>query len=512
MILIISIFFLVLSIPTHLSFSQDAPQSPIIGDELLQPGAGYTPPPTINPDAQLYLPETFSPTAVIPTGREREELLGQTNAVSKAPPIFWGGFTLGAQYGQFDKLPYTDIYLSPYIQVGPLFVAYEIPLRFDWNGTFITRMWNSDAALISKFASDIYYSKTNHTFRHIQVSVYGGEQLFQGHGRFFYDYNPNLYAPYEPFKTFKLSLDVSYIGFNYILANIAQPDLMGIEFYIRPLAGLTNPKIQALKEFKLYTVVGVDLDPFQGVSTTLYEFAPNPLSPTFSMFEVGADLPIFTSQNRMFALNLYGDYSQFLASSKDQFKIQSGSGISGGLLMTFIERIPIRFEISQAIGYWQPRWVNIFYYIDRPYVEDGSVQQKNKYMNLMPDLTYFTSSIAFDWSEKNLFIQAELYGDFSKQDLWLTLSFTLGNTLLKQLSLSIYWTIRQLTQISINEWFDPQYSVIDINLKYHMMPNMYWGILFKINGRISESFDFEGNPTISTVPFIFLGIDFSFRY
>ncbi|MGL5955192.1 MAG: hypothetical protein ACRC0X_01090 [Brevinema sp.] len=508
--LIILTLFLLFSTPRF--FSQDAPLSPIIGDELLPPGAGYTPPPVINPDAQLYLPETFSPTDILPSGREREELLGQTNAVVKDPPIFWGGLTLGAQYGQFDKLPYTDVFISPYMTVGPFFIAYEVPLRFDWNGTFIIRMWNSKAALISKLSTDIYYSKTNHTFRHIQASIYGGEQLFQGHGRFFYDYNPNLYTPYEPFKTFKLSLDVSYVGFNYILANIAQPDLMGLEFYIRPLAGLKNPKVQTIKDLKFYTVFGVDLDPFQGFSSTLYTFVPNPLSPTFSMFEVGLDLPVFVSQNRIFSLTLYGDYSQFIANSKDTFHIKNGSGISSGLLINFIEKIPIRFEISQAFGYWQPRWINIFYYIDRPYIEEGSVQRKNKYMTLMPNLTYFTTSIAFDWSEKNLLIQAELYGDFSSRDLWLTLSFTLGNILVKQLSLSIYWTIRQLTTIKINEWFEPQYNVIDINLKYHMMPNMYWGILFKINGRISESFDFEDQPTINTVPFIFLGVDFSFRF
>lgn len=509
-------YFLLFIIVFIISFSyaQDAPPSPIIGDELIPTGEAYVPPagPPLNPDAQLYLPETFSPTDILPPPRARETIAEQTNAVVKPPPIFSAGFTLGAQYGQFDKLPYTDIYLSPYMRIAMFYISYDIPLRFDWNSAFVTRMWSSSAALVSKMEMDLYYAKTNHTFQNIQLSVYEGEELFQGHGRFFYDYNPNLYNPYEPFKTLKFNLDASYIGLNYFLANIAQPDLMGGEIYIRPLAWLKSPQSQYYSNLKIYALYGVDLDPFQGFSEVLYKFSPNPNSPSFSMLEIGIDIPIYQTPKKLFALDLYGDYAHIFGAQKDSFTIQEGSGISGGVLMTFIENISLRFEMSKALGHWQPRWVNEFYYVDRPYINQGGIVRQNKFMTVTPDLTYFTANIGYADPKKGLFAQMELYGDLSHQDLWFTISFTMANILIKKLSFSFNWTMRDLYNISTNGFFSPQNTIIEMNLKYHMMPNMYWGILVKINGRLSDTFDESDQHTITSTSFMFLGMDFSFRY
>ncbi len=488
-----------------MSFSQE-PTSAIPGGELLAPGEAFTRQDQTILDAQLYMPETFSPTDVIPPGRDRESMLDYTDTEQKTQPIFWGGLALGGKYGQFDKLPYTDIYLSPYLQIWKLFLMYEAPLRFDWNGAFVSRMWNSEAALVSKIEADFYYAKTNHIFRHVQASVYQGEDLFLGHGRFFYDYNPNMYSPYEPFKTFKFSLDASYIGLDYILANIAQPDLMSAEVFIRPLAWIKNPKYAFYKDFKIYGVYGVDLDPFQGFSTDLYEFATSgSTSLAFCMFEVGMDLPIYKTPNDIFAVSIFGDYTYFL--------MDSSSGISGGFIMDFFEKMPIRFEVSQALGYWEPRWVNVFYYVDRPFVIDDTATRVNKYMTITPDLTYFTGAIGFNWVEKAIFAQAEVYGDFSGENLWITLSFTMGNVIIDKLSFSAYWTVRNFKDIQYyDEMYNPEDNVVDLRLKYHMMPNMYWGLIMKFTGRVAESFDDDDNPIIETTPFTFLGLDFAFRF
>lgn len=492
--------------------AQSAPQSPIPGGQLIDSGTTYKPSSeVINPDAQLYLPETFSPTDTIPLPKDREELVDQQNKKVLVPPkrpTFWGGVTLGAQYGQFEQLPYSDIYISPYVILGPLFLMYEIPLRFSWNGVFITRMWTSPAALVSKIEADLYYEKTNHVFQHIQASIYRGEKLIQGHGRFFYDYNPNLYAPYEPFKTFKFSLDVSYFGINFLLANIAQPDLMAGEIYIKPLAGLKN----FYKNLKIYGVLGVDLDPFQSFSPGLYLFAPNVLSPRFTMYEVGIDVPVYMTRNQIFGVSLYADYAQFLGASQDDFTIQNGSGVSGGVLMTLATKFSIQFEVSQAFNAWQPRWVNTFYYVDRPFVEFGTTERKNKYMTIIPNQMFYTGSVGYSWIEKAVSVQAEVFGDFSGNDMWFTLSFTLGNILLEKLSMSIYFTMRELTNPNRGSFLSPDNTIIDINLKYHMMKNMYWGILLKSSGRVAESFNNDQDPIIETVPFIFLGLDFSYRF
>jgi len=494
-------------------YSQDAPVSEIPGGQILEPGQVYSPKdqPSLNTDAQLYMPETFKETTIYPPSREREPIPTKTKTYKK-PSIFQAGFQIGAQYGQFETLPYTDIYFSPYMKIDRFLFMFETPLRFDWNSAFITRMWTSKAAIISKIELQMHYDFTNSIVQYFQFNITRTQNIIQGHGRFFYDYNPNLFGPYETFKSLSVKFDMNYIGFNYLLANIAQPDLMSAEFYIRPLAWIKNPKYQYFKDFKLYGVYGIDLDPFQSYSPGLYLFSPNLDSPSLSMIEFGLDFPI-VSIKKVFDLMIYGDYSTILANSKSNLKIPGGYGISGGFLMTFIKKLPIRFEISKAFGTWTPRWVNIFYFVDRPYYNNGAFIRPNKILTTTPNLLYYTSSIGFEWIEKGIFFNTEVYGDFSLNNMWLTLSLTIGEELLKKLSLSVYWTIRNINNTGLA--YIPQNTILEIRAKYHMLPNMTWGVLWKQSGIVGSTFqEINGvdNPTIATKPFQFLGVDFAFRY
>ena len=475
-------------------------------------GAPYnaTAGPPLNLDIEEKLPKVFPPTDPSPRTRDRETLADQTNSVVQEKTVYRAGFTLGAQYGQFDKFPYTDIYLSPYMQLGPFFLMYEIPLRFDWNSSFVTQLWTSAPAALAKIEMDLYYAKANHVFRYIKTTITDPTALSMGHGRFLYDYNPNLLAPYETTKSLNFGLDVSYVGFNFILANIGKPDMMAAELYLRPFARLKNPKFQAYQDFKIYLVFGTDLDPYQNFSEELYKYNPNPNAPKFSMYEVGLDFPVYKTMNNVFELELYGDYSQILASSQGGLSIKSGSGVAGGIIFNFLQKIPIRVEIAQAFGSWQPHMVDSFYDTEKTYYKEGTSEISNKFMNIIPDLTYYTVAMGFQLPEKAFFVNIELYGDVLANDLGLTVSLSLGNILLKQLSFSVAFTMKNLTQE--NFFTLPNTIMIDLNLKYHMLPNMYWGILFKMNDRIGNTEDLAGTPIVGTKPFIFLGMDYSFRY
>lgn len=503
---IILLYYLVLPI-----YSQENLPSTIPGIQVVEPGKPYKPDKnSLNTDADLYMPETFNKTTIYPPSREKAPI--PIAKIPKKHSLFRAGFTIGAQYGQFETLPYTDIYFSPYMQIDKFLLMYETPLRFDWNSSFITQMWTSMAAILSKIELQLNYNFTNSIVQYIQLNISRTQNVIQGHGRFFYDYNPNLFGPYETFKSVSTKFDMTYFGFNFLLANIAQPDLMSGEIYIRPLSWIKNPKLQYFKEFKLYGVYGIDFDPFQSFSQGLYLFSPNPNSPMFSMIEVGADIPII-SIKKIFDLMIYGDYSSILPASRSNFKINSGYGISGGVLLNFIKKIPIRFEVSKAFNSWAPRWVNIFYFVDRPYFNENDVIRQNKFMTLPQNLTYYTTSIGFEWLEKSVFFNAEIYGDFDMQNLWLTLSLTIGEALIKKLTISAYWTIRDLQKTGIV--YIPQNTVLEIRAKYHMLPNMVWGILWKQSGIVGSTLsDIDGveTATITTKPFQFLGMDFSFRY
>ncbi|MGL4389077.1 MAG: hypothetical protein ACRCTJ_06775 [Brevinema sp.] len=458
--------------------------------------------------------ETYKPISSNPSGtRQYEELSSFTNKTSsKKQHRYYAGFKFGAQYGQFETLPYTDIIFTPYMQLGPFFLGYQIPLRFDWRNAFITSMWNSTSAAVSKIEMSLYYSNTNSIFRFIQAEITEKENIYQGHGRFFYDYNANQYAPYEIAKSFVFGLDISYLSMNYTIANIAAPSLMGAELAIKPMAWIKNNKYFFYKNFKIYGVFGLDLSPFHGHHLRLYDYNQadkSSTSPTFSMLEAGIDIPVFEIKNK-FSLLAYGDFSYIFANSKDNLIINSASGISYGILMNIINYLPIRIEISHAIGSWAPRWVNKFYNLDRVYIPNTGCFKENKILSTIPNLTYYNASIGFDWKNK-IFFNAEVFGDVVMNDLWTTLSLKLGKDLLQLFTVDFGVSIRGLGKgplLIINQ----NSFVLELDLKYHMLPNMFWGLQWKYSGVIGNIFRAPETSKLSTKPFHFLGLNFSFQY
>ncbi|MGL4562533.1 MAG: hypothetical protein ACRCVW_01580 [Brevinema sp.] len=458
---------------------------------------------------------TFDPIPSLPSGnRQTQSLESFTNTTkTRKKRRYYAGFKFGGQYGQFETIPYSDVIFTPYMQLGPLFLGYEVPLRFNWRTSFISSLWTSPAAAISKIEMSLYFSKTNSIFKYIQAEITTKQQIYQGHGRFFYNYNANQYGPYEPSKSFVFGLDTSYFGINYSLANIASPTLMAGEIFFRPIAGIKNKQYSFYKNFKLYAVLGVDLSAFHGHHIQLYDYASadnQKNSPTFSMIEAGMDIPLFEVSNK-FNLLLYADYSYIFEDSKNNLVIPSASGISYGLLMKIYQIFPIRFEMSHAFGNWQPRWVDKFYNIDRVYLANQNCFKPNKVLSTIPDLIYYNASFGIEWIKKAVFINLEVFGDTGMNDFGVTMSLSLGKELLKLFSADIAFTIRGLTEgagLIINQ----NTFVFELDLKYHMLPNMYWGMQWQYSGLIGNVFRGPNTVKLDTKPFHFIGLNFSFQY
>lgn len=486
------------------------------GDNIIQQGDALRPQESSVPDAQLYLPETFEQTEILPPLRRPADI--PVPLVPKKTSIFRAGFNIGAQYGQFDTLPYSDIFFSPYMQIAWFYISYDIPLRFDWTSAFVTALWTPKAALVSKITFDFQYAgtKTNAIFKRIGISVATNQSISIGHGRFFYDYHPNLFGPYEVFKTLSFQIDTKYIGFNYLLANIAQPDLMALELYIKPLSGVKNLQAQFLKDLKLYFIYGTDLDPFQSFSPGLYLFSPSSNPFPLNIIETGLEFPLAQKKN-VFDFMIYVDYAHIFGGSSPinaDFTIPAGSGLSGGFLMTFGKIVPIRFEVSQAFGSWQPRWVNEFYYIDRPNINQNGSIRLPKVQTTVPNLTYYNASLGIQVLKQNVFINLEIYGDFKLNDMWFKASLDMGQELLKFFTVGISWTVRNIIKEGLG--YSPNNTVLEISARYHMLPNMTWELLWKQSGMMESVFaeTTSGNlvHTIDAKQFIFIGANFSYRY
>ncbi|MGL5721359.1 MAG: hypothetical protein ACRCY4_03040 [Brevinema sp.] len=442
-----------------------------------------------------------------PPSRNRELLpsFGVPTARPQAP--VWFGIDIGAYYGQYTALPYADLFFTPYLRLWNLTFAYDLTMRFDFNSSFVTKTWTDPEALISRISMRMTWINPNEQslFQSISLNISTNNNITLGHGRLFYNYDPSPFSPTETLKTASFSMDASYVGMNAYIANIARPDLFGAEMFFRPLYGVKNPRIDYIKDLRLYIAYAGDFDPTQGIYNGFYDFTPSENPNALHSMEVGIEIPL-ASKRDIFLLTGYTDISFNVGAAR-------GLGIAAGLIFNFIKIFPIRVEYAQGIDQWSPHFADIFYTLDRVRVDTNSVLIPSKVETLSQNIGWYTVSLGIEHPSKAIFINFEIAGDAAANDLQLLISLVLGQQFLKIFSLDVTFAVRNLLQT--NPFDVPRDMALSITARYHMMPNMTWELLWRIRGIYAEQVVFvNGLPqlTAGIDPYQFLGMGFSYRY
>ena len=466
--------------------------------------------PEVLPTQPGVLRSTTGGVAIAPNPPSRNRVLlpafGIPTARRQAP--VWLGIDIGAYYGQYSALPYADLFFTPYLRLWNLTIAYDLTMRFDFSSALVTRTWTDPEALVSRISMRMTWINPNQQslFQSVSLNISTNNNITLGHGRMFYNYDPSPFSPTETLKTASFSMDASYVGMNAYMANIARPDLFGAEIFFRPLFGVKNPRIDYIKDLRVYATYAADFDPTQGLYNGFYDFTPSANPNAFHSVEAGIEIPLATKKD-IFTLTGYGDVSFNVGAAR-------GFGGAAGLIFTFVKILPIRFEYAQGADTWSPHFADIFYTLDRVRIDTNGVLSPSKVEGLEKNIGWYTIALGIENPSKGVFLNFELAGDAGTSDLQILVNLVLGQQLLKVFSLDMTFAVRNLLQTT-NTFDILRDMTFSVTARYHMLPNMTWEILWRIRGIAAEQVIYvNGIPSLTAGidAYQFLGLGFSYRY
>jgi len=232
------------------------------------------------------------------------------------------GLGIGVQTfnGTDDPGTWQSLSLIPDISFGKLGVGLNVTLDYNFSGgsgsSFVIRRadwWPSGAVTLQSVAA-IYLPKIAYVRWGLK-----GDPLFLklgsfndatlGDGFIMGDYNNTLFLPTE--RHFGLQADVDgalfdfpYLGIETVVGNLAQMDVLGARFYVRPLVKTSIP---ILSDLQVGVTAAVDTKPyFETVSDLTRSASP------IGVFGLGVMLPLLYTKD-VFSLVSFADAASIQA-------------------------------------------------------------------------------------------------------------------------------------------------------------------------------------------------------
>ena len=254
------------------------------------------------------------------------------------PPATGGSpaFTTGLQFGSMmiNGTNYNAIRLQPDLNLGKFGVGLDLNFEFDANGNFRMAEWSTWQSILSKILYIRWGTKAglNPTTDPVYAKIGSINDFTLGHGLVVYRYSNMLNYPDIKKMGLAFDLDLGYVGFESVVGNIFDWDLLGMRIFGRPLYQSGIPMLDTLTVGATWVA---DLDPNDPVpsAATPYDFADDPTSIPMSVYDFDASLIVFA--NPIIEMLTYLDIVGISG---------KGSGEFVGALGKIISLIPYRFE------------------------------------------------------------------------------------------------------------------------------------------------------------------------
>lgn len=264
-------------------------------------------------------------------------------------------FGMGLQFGSqtINGTNYNSIRLQPDFGIGPFGIGLDINFEFNGEGEFRMEEWNTWQAVMSKLLYLRWGKKKDFKLSPVYVKIGSIDDFSLGHGLVLYKYSNMLNYPALKKLGFAFDIDFKFIGFETIVGNLYDFDILGGRLYTRPLI---TTKIPIVKNIELgYTIVG-DLDPQNPVppADKPYEFTDNSSSIPVSVWGIDIGLPVLTS--KVFSLLSYVDIVGISG---------KGTGEILGFAGSIITLIPYKLEFRLFQAGFVPVYFNSFYDAER---------------------------------------------------------------------------------------------------------------------------------------------------
>jgi len=356
----------------------------------------------------IVIPLAYSQTAFDPFAMAQTGFYGTT------------GLTMIKEYNEekseWETNPYYRIQLQPEIDLGKIGVGLDVVMLY--NPDKGTRSedgegWDS----LSDYLRMMRYFRYGHR-RDPLFFVYGAlDNVFIGHGF--------IMGGYSNYDRRGLRFDVNYkdkLGVETMVNNLAEPNIFGGRFYIRPLIGMEGlpPLIDRLTFGASYIV---DIDRNADSDTSENRNANGDISDKLFAYGLDASIPIY----KRLGLELYDDLAFLDGYAEKEDDVGIGNAVGIGMS---VSNLNFRVEYRIFNEYFQPTLFDYTYEYFKSHPEEDKNEAEGRatkgiYSVLTYSLMQKISLIATfeDYDGEGEFGEPKVYGELTESNLVDKVSF-----------------------------------------------------------------------------------------
>ncbi len=403
------------------------------------------------------------------------------------PPASTTDFDFGLEFGNvtIDGVNYQFFKLKPELNLGKFGVGLDV--NFEFNSDWQLRMeeWNTWQAVLAKIKYIRFGKKSEAP---VFVKIGGINDFTLGHGQIMYKYDNTLNYPAVRKLGLAFDLDLKFAGFETMVDNIFDWDIIGGRVYARPLINTSIPIIKSLEIGATYVA---DLDIYNSINSntnaSAYSFSDNPDSYKVSAW--GVDLGAIILKN--FAIDMLA-YADFMVIEG------KGSGFGTGEVLgvkgTLIKVIPYRLEVKFLQPKFRTTYFDLLYDGNRAGLYSTLDTYTNAYSGLL-----FASGLSILKDKLSFLITIE---DSFNDEILPTLQFdlVLSKDLLKKIGFRFSWYKANIFYFNDIFKYDAGDSVLQTELQYMISDDL----ALTVNWKKSYELDANGvqqefeTTTIST--------------
>ncbi len=369
-------------------------------------------------------------------------------------------FGMGLQFGTMtvNGVNWNSIRFQPDFGIGKFGIGLDLNFEFDADGNFRASEWNTWQAVLSK----ILYVRWGLKGEPVFVKVGGVNDFTFGNGFLVNLYSNMLNYPSVKKLGIAFDLDLDSFGFETMVDNIFDWDILGLRAFVRPLSGT---ELFLVNRLEIGATLAADLDPQNPAppADRPYDFRDGTNSQPVVVFGADVGLPLVNIPN-IFFLKTYADFGAIAG---------KGTGEALGIGGRIVTVVPYKLEARL----FQPQFTP--YYFDSYYDAVRSV----KYQSLD-----FATNHVFGWLfntgiallEDKLVATFEIEGTFEPGSRpALTFNFLLSRELLKIIGIRFTWTRQNIASAADIFTFEDANSLFLLGIDYAIAPNLILSLDYK---------------------------------
>lgn len=399
-----------------------------------------------------------------------EETAPSTNAPANPFDL---GFVFGSQ--TINGSNYNVLKIQPDLDFGMFGFGLDLNLEFDINLNLRMTEYNTWQAWLSKITYVRVGKKGNFKELPVYVQLGGNKMFMLGNGFILSGYNNMLNYPAVKKVGLAFDMDFTYVGFETLVDNLFDFDILGGRLYVRPLK---TTKIPLFENLEFGATVAADIDPQNPAppADRPYEFTDTASGSNVTIWGLDVGLPVLDIG--VVNMKAYLDFASIVG---------KGTGEVLGVAGSVLGLIPYRLEARLLQPGFLPNYFDVFYDTTRSIKYATLDSVTNLYFGLM-----FLSGFAYTKDNKTLaaaLIQIE-DKDLGSTNINAELAFSLvvdKELLFNTAAATFTWSRKNIINFSDIFSYEDVNSIMSLSVSYFISQNLSIDLLYTRTFQLDET-------------------------